>query len=261
MPPFRSSISSFSANSEPLLRVTHFEDLVTLKIVPLLLASVVFTGCAMSTVATGPTQNDTKVIERDASQSAQVTLNMGAGDLKVSSGTEKLLRAYFTYNVPELRPDVHYSSSGGIGILNISEPETHGHIGNMKYEWDLRLDKEIPLDLNVRFGAGEGNLDLGSLDLRRVKVDMGVGQMQMDLRGAPKHDYDVSVHGGVGEADIKLPASVGIEATARGGIGEIDVHGLNKEGDRWVNDAYKNPGVKIHVDVQGGVGAIHLTAE
>lgn len=234
---------------------------MTFKNAPLLFASVLLAGCAMSTVATGPTQNDTKVIERDASQSAQVTLNMGAGDLKVSSGTEKLLRAYFTYNVPELKPDVHYSSSGGIGILNISEPDTHGHIGNMKYEWDLRLDKEIPLDFSAHFGAGEANLDLGSLDLRRVKVDMGVGQMQMDLRGAPKHDYDVSVHGGVGEADIKLPTGVGIEATAKGGIGEIDVHGLNKEGGRWVNDAFKNPGVKIHVDVQGGVGAIHLTAE
>lgn len=234
---------------------------MTLKIAPILAAAAMFCGCGVSTVATGPTQDDTKVIDRDASQSVQVTLNMGAGDLKVSSGTQKLLRAYFTYNVPQLKPDVQYSTSGGIGILTIREPETHGHIGNMKYEWDLRLDKEIPLDLTANFGAGQANLDLGSLDLRRVKVDMGVGQMQMDLRGSPKHDYDVSVHGGVGEADIKLPSSVGIEATATGGIGEIDVHGLTKEGSRWVNDAFKNPGVKIHLDVQGGVGAIHLTAE
>ena len=232
-----------------------------LKSAPLLAAAAMLCGCAVSSVATGPTQNDTKVIERDASQSAQVTLNMGAGDMKVSSGTEKLLRAYFTYNVPEFKPDVHYSTSGGVGILNISQPESHAHVGNMKYEWDLRLDKDIPLDLEVHFGAGEANLDLGSLDLRRVKVEMGVGQMQMDLRGAPKHDYDVSVHGGVGEADIKLPASAGIEATATGGIGEIDVHGLNKENGRWVNDAFKGPGVKIHVDVHGGVGSIHLTAE
>ena len=90
---------------------------------------------------------------------------------------------------------------------------------------------------------------------------MGVGQMQLDLRGAPKHDYTVSIQGGVGEADIKLPNTVGIEATASGGIGDISVNGLTKEAGRWVNEAFRNPGVKVHVDVKGGIGAIHITAE
>ena len=37
------------------------------------------------------------------------------------------------------------------------------------------------MDLKVHFGAGEARLDLGSLDLRSVAVDMGVGKLQMDL--------------------------------------------------------------------------------
>ena len=227
----------------------------------LLLALAAMTGCIISSVPTGPTQYDTKVIDRDASKSAQVRLHMGAGDLKVSSGTQKLLRAYFTYNVPQFKPDVHYSLAGDMGTLEISQPESHAHIGNMKYEWDVRLSNEIPIDLNVQFGAGQAQLDLGSLDLRRVSVEMGVGEMQMDLRGQPKHDFDVNVHGGVGEADIKLPSNVGIEARASGGIGEINVRGLTKENGRWVNEAFKGSGVKIHVTVEGGVGEIKLTAE
>jgi hypothetical protein len=224
-------------------------------------AAAVFAGCTVSSVPTGPLQYESKVIERDDSQSARVSLNIGAGDLKVSSGTEKFLRAYFTYNVPQLKPDVRYSTSGGIATLAIDQPDSHAHLGHTKYEWDLRLNKDIPLDLDVHFGAGQAQLDVGSLDLRRVGVEMGVGQVQLDLRGAPKADYSVNVQGGVGEADIKLPNSVGIEATASGGIGEISVHGLNKEGGRWVNEAFNKPGVKVRVDVKGGVGAIHITAE
>lgn len=227
----------------------------------LFLAAAALAGCSVSTVPPGPTQYDTKVIDRDDSKTADVRLNMGAGDLKISSGTQKLLRAYFTYNVPQYKPEVRYNSAGGVGTLEISEPEAHAHIGNMKYEWDLRLNNEIPIALDVHFGAGQAQLDLGNLDLRRVTVEMGVGQMQMDLRGTPKNDYDVNVHGGVGEADIKLPSNTGIEAHATGGIGEISVRGLNKENDRWVNDAFKNPGPKIHVTVEGGIGQIKLTAE
>jgi predicted membrane protein len=148
-----------------------------------------------------------------------------------------------------------------VGTLAIDQPESHAHIGNNKYEWDLRLNNEIPIELDVHFGAGQAQLDLGSLALRRVNVEMGVGQIQMDLRGAPKHDYTVSVQGGVGEADLKLPNTVGIEASASGGIGDISVRGLTKEAGRWVNEAFHHPGVKVRVDVKGGVGAIHLSAE
>jgi hypothetical protein len=218
-------------------------------------------GCAISNQPAGPVQQESRVIERDASESGHVNLKIGAGDLKVSSGTDKFMRAYFTYNVPQWKPDVRYSTSGGVANLDIEQPSSNAHFGNTKYDWDVRLNDQIPIDLDVHFGAGQAQLDLGGLNLRRVNVEMGVGQVQMDLRGAPKHDYNVSVQGGVGEAELKLPKDVGIEATASGGIGEISVRGLNKEGGRWVNDAFKGPGVKLRVQVTGGVGAIHLIAE
>jgi predicted membrane protein len=193
-------------------------------------------------------QYESRAIERDSSERVNVNLDIGAGDLKVSSGTQKLLQAYFTYNIPELKPDVTYSTAGGVGDLQVRQPSRRTHIGNMKYEWDLRLSDRVPLDFN-------------SLDLRSVTVNMGVGQLQMDLRGNPKHDYSVKVSGGVGEATVRLPANVGIEARASGGIGDISVRGLRKEGARWVNDAYNQPGVKIHVDVEGGIGSITLISD
>jgi hypothetical protein len=206
-------------------------------------------------------QYESSAIDRDGSERVRVNLDMGAGDLKVSSGTQKLLQAYFNYNVPDLKPAVHYSTAAGIGDLRVEQPSHRTHIGNMKYEWDLRLSDLVPLDVHVNFGAGQAQLDLGSLDLRSVEVDMGVGQLQMDLRGNPKHDYNVRVSGGVGEATVRLPANVGLDARASGGIGDISVRGLHKEGGHWVNDAYNAPGVKIHVDVQGGIGSIKLLAE
>ena len=215
-------------------------------------------GCMIQHDPTGPTQYESKAFERDDAKSVNVRLSMGAGQMKVGSGTAKLMQGYFTYNVPSWKPDVRYSA----GEITVEQPNSHGtHLGPQKYEWDLRFAQDIPLNFHVNFGAGEAELDLGSLTLQNVSVDMGVGQLKLDLRGIPKHDYNVTINGGVGEAIVRLPADIGVYAEASGGIGEIKVRGMNKRGDHWVTEAYDQAGPKIHVTAHGGIGQISLTAE
>jgi predicted membrane protein len=210
----------------------------------------------------GPVQYDSAALEKDRSELVRVNLAMGAGSLKVGSGTQKLLQAYFTYNVPSFKPEVVYTPSGGTADLTVRQPSgNHAHFGNTKNEWDLRFNQDVPLEITTNFGAGDAQLDLGSLALRSVSVQMGVGQLQMDLRGNPKHDYAVDIHGGVGEATVRLPSNVGLYLEAAGGIGAVDVKGLRKENGHWVNDAYAQPGVKVRVDVHGGIGEIKVIAE
>ncbi len=215
-------------------------------------------ACVITHEASGPTQYDSQALERDDAKELNVHLNMGAGLLKVGSGTHKLMQGYYTYNVPSLKPEVRYSG----GDLTISQPRTHGvRVGHDKYEWDLRFAQDVPLNVHLNFGAGEAQLDLGSLTLRHVEIDMGVGAIKLDLRGHPKQDYDVAINGGVGEAIVHLPGSVGVYAEASGGIGEINAHGLSKRDGHWVNEAYNEPGPKIHLTVHGGIGSISLLAE
>lgn len=232
------------------------------KCLPVLGCALLLSGCVINSTATGPTQYDSPSFERDDAKEVRLDLKMGAGDLKVGSGTRKMIQAYFTYNVPSWKPEVRYSVAGGVGDLVVSQPgHNHTHFGNLKYEWDLRLNQDVPLDIKVNFGAGQAQLDLGSLTLRGVEVDMGVGSLTMDLRGNPKHDYSVRINGGVGEAIIHLPSNVGVYAEAGGGIGDISARNLRKEDNHWVNEAYNDSKVKIRINVQGGVGSIKLLGE
>ena len=216
------------------------------------------TGCVVVNDHTAPTEHDFRAIDRDASEIVRAHFKMGAGNLRIGSGTDKLMRADFDFNVPAWKPEVQYTA----GVLRVSQPEGHSaQFGNSKYEWDVRLSRDVKLDLDVNFGAGEARLDLGSLSLRRVDVHMGVGSLQMDLRGSPKHSYDVSINGGVGEATVRLPSDVGIYAEARGGIGEISAHGLHQDGSTYYNDAYRKSPVTIKLDIHGGIGSIKLISE
>jgi hypothetical protein len=229
---------------------------------PVLAVTLWLSGCMIDSTHTSALQYDSNTVEMGAAESVQVNLNMGAGELRVTDGSQKLMRADFTYNVPSWKPAVRYENTGGRGILTVEQPgDHHGSLGNVKYQWNLQLNNKVPMDLKVSFGAGDARLDVGSLALRSVEVDMGVGQLQMDLHGAPKHDYEVHVRGGVGEATLRLPSDIGIWAEAQGGIGAINVRGLRKEGDHWESDSYARSKVKIKVDVQGGIGAVNLIAD
>jgi hypothetical protein len=229
----------------------------------LLLAGTLFSfGCSFNPVATGPTRHEVREIERDAAERVRVALTMGAGELRVSGGSSKLMQAEFTYNVDAWRPEVTYrGGAGAFSDLTIQQPGEVRGGGDQKYQWDLRLNNDVPLDMKVRFGAGEARLDLGSLTLRNVEVQMGAGRIDMDLRGAPKRDYGVRIRGGVGEATVRLPANVGLYAEAAGGLGSIHVSGLRREGDHWINDAYRDASIRIRVDVHGGIGQINLIAD
>ena len=217
-------------------------------------------GCVIETA--GPMQHDFRSIELDKSEQVRVDLQMGAGNLRVDAGTQKLMRADFSYNVPSWKPYVRYTGGPVHGNLTIEQPaHRQAHVVNTKYEWDVRLNRDVPLDVHVHFGAGHATLTLGSLTLRSVDVDMGVGRLDMDLRGNPKRNYDVRIQGGVGEAIVRLPGGVGVEADAEGGIGSINAPGMRREGHRYINVSYEHSKVRIHLEIHGGVGSIRLISD
>ncbi len=214
-------------------------------------------GCSFRPA--GPLQHDSKDVDRDNAEFVRVNLNMGAGDLRIDPGTDKLASATFDYNVAEWKPEVTYSSSAGVGSLTITQPgHSSSHLSNTRNDWNIRLNQGVPLEFHVHMGAGDANLNLGGLTLQRVELEMGAGDLNMDLRGSPKTSYDLKIRGGAGDATINLPDSAGVDGTATGGIGDISVAGLHQDGHRYYNDALGKSNVTIHMDIQAGVGDLHL---
>lgn len=228
----------------------------TIPIAALLLTALA--ACEFDHPAAGPLQTQPVSIDLGKADHANVELNMGAGEMKLRGGAEKLLEGRFEYNVPEWKPIVQSSIGGPHATVTIKEPEHVQTRGNRRYLWDLELNDKVLLDLALNCGAGQARLDLGDLDLRSVQVHMGAGQVDLDLRGKPSRDYDVSIQGGVGQATIHLPDNIGIWAEAHGGLGSISVSGLDKRGDHYENSLYGTSKVNVRVKVEGGIGEIRI---
>jgi hypothetical protein len=225
------------------------------------LAAFATGGCILNVEQAGPLDHDRQSIELDKAEMVRAEFKMNAGELMVEGGSPKLMDGDFSFNVASWKAVVRYTSSSFRGNLTVEQPHfAHGG-RNVKYRWDLRLNDQVPLDVVTELGAGEAKMNLGDLNLRSVRVHMGVGELKLDLRGKPSRDYSVSINGGVGHATVYLPSDVGVVANAAGGIGNISVSGLRKRGDQWINAAYENAAVTIRVDVHGGIGEIQLIAE
>ena len=226
-----------------------------------LIALITLTSACSGMTRTGEVRSESETIELQGAEEADVHLRMGAGQLTVTGGTDALAEADFTYNVAAWQPTLDYVVSGGQGKgeLWIEQPEVKNlTLDSYRYEWDVTLNDEIPLTLDIGLGAGESKIDVSTLALTQLDLEIGAGGVEVDLTGERTRDVDVSIRGGVGEAMVLLPANVGVKATASGGIGEVTVSGLTQEGDTYVNDAYSESEATITLDIEGGIGGITL---
>jgi hypothetical protein len=205
--------------------------------------------------------HNAQTVDLQGAKSAHARLEMGAGQLTIRGGASHILDADFTYSQDYDSPRVDYHVDGGVGQLNVSQESHSVHFGRSQNDWDLRFNKDIPLEVKIDMGAGQGNLHFRDVPLTRLDLNIGAGQMDVDLTGDRKTDLTADIEGGVGQADIRLPKNVGVIAHASGGIGSIDVRGLKHDGDSYTNDAYGKTSATIHLKVEGGIGQITLTQE
>lgn len=220
-------------------------------------------GASGCTFSNGPSTGEVRTISKSVplgqQKSVVVDIKMGAGKLRVAGGTTDLMNADFTYNVDSWKPAVHYDMNGDQGHLTIQQPSgSHNHPGGTRYDWDVRLNAQVPMQMNVNMGAGKADLILAGLNLSRVNVNMGAGEADIDLDGRWTHDVQASVQGGVGKAVLNLPQDVGVRATVQGGLGAIKARGFSKNGNVYTNDVYGKSPVNLDIDVQGGLGEVDL---
>jgi len=150
---------------------------------------------------------------------------------------------------------------GSRGLLSVESPKNASLIGKMVNEWTLRMGSQAPLEMNVKLGGGTASLDVSTLPLRSIEVEMGAGEMKLNLAGKYTNDVTVLVKGGAGNTEIRLPKDMGAVVDAKLGIGSIDTKGLTKREGKYYNQAYAEGKPAVQVEVRGGVGDIALNVE
>lgn len=224
-------------------------------------AALLLTGCS-SEARVGALRSESQSVELGNTSSVHVEINLGAGNLDLSGGAEKLLEANFNYNVAKLKPEVEYTN----GTLIVRQPDVKGlptlqGIADYRNEWGLRLNNEVPMDLRVDVGAGTSDLQLAGLSLTRLDITLGAGIYTVDLSGDWARDLNVTIDAGAAEVSVQLPKNVGSRVKVEEGPHLIQASSLVQEEGGYTNATYGASDVTMQVDIKAGIGRINLDVE
>jgi len=229
-----------------------------MEIVKILILTLLI-GAVAVCVKVGELREESRSVQLGEAESVELELKMGSGELRLQGGAGELMEGTFSYNVDRWKPEVDYHVFGKKGMLSVEQGKASGMpVGKAENRWDIRLSNEVPIDLGIDFGAGEGKLDLRGLRLESLDINMGVGDLTIDLSGKHSHSLRVTIDGGVGSGTIYLPRNIGVRVKVDGGIGSVDAEGLNKTGHVYTNDEFGKTDVSIDVKVSAGIGSIDL---
>lgn len=203
----------------------------------------------------------TQTVEAQGAKNVHAEIELGAGDLNLTGGAAHLMDADCFYSRASRKPEVSYDVTGATGELRIrqvNKERIQFGDGGGNNDWNLRFGNQVPLDLNVKMGAGTGRMELSGMQLTHLSVEGGAGTLFVDLSGDWKQSFDGRIAGGVGTVTVRLPANVGVHVRATGGLGAVNAPGFERDGDTYVNSAYGKSPVTLTLEISGGVGTINL---
>lgn len=187
--------------------------------------------------------------QRLGERALDVRLEYGAGELRVEPASGGLLyRFEMRYDEERFRPLSAYDRAAGRLRLGMQGREGEGGSVREGGRAALSLNPEVATRLDLQFGAGEAELDLGGLSLSRVDVSTGASETRVDF-SAPNRIPAQSVRMAAGAASLRVSNLGNARASTlefEGGVGET----VLDFGGRWDRDATTT--------VKMGVGSVTL---
>lgn len=165
----------------------------------------------------------------------------------------QLYRVGLTYLDDRFDPEVEYDPETArlrVDLSGREEGVTVKHLDENRQRLDLMLAPEVPLDLDLKFGAVEADLELGGLTLRSARMATGASQTTVRF-SAPNRAAcdDLTLQVGAAEFEvIGLGNSRCRTVALKGGVGEIT---LDFSGE-WPE------GAEMRVTASVGLGSVRL---
>ncbi len=201
----------------------------------------------------------------DAEQ-ANIDINFGVGSLRIDalSGSDALAEGtldlagdeYLVQSFQIVGETAHYSldSEGQQYYPNwFFDEDSHA-----PRTWDIAINPNVPLQLEINTGVGQSIIDLGELQITGLDINTGVGEVVVTLPATGQ--FDASVSGGVGELTIRIPSGMEVRLVVSTGLGNTnlvgDFHQTN--GGAYTTPGYDGAENSVDLYVSGGVGQVRI---
>lgn len=191
---------------------------------------------------------------------ADIRIDHGAGILRLSSGaaSDVLAAGSFAGGM-----DYRTSHNGDTLNVRMHIPRHGWPFGPWGwgggFDWDMRLNGQVPLQLRVDGGASKTELDLADLLVTDLRLDTGASATQVTL---PAHAgrTTVKVEAGAASVEIDVPGGVAARIRTSGGLAAIDVDTTRfpGSGGLFQSPDFDTAANRIEMKIETGIGAVKV---
>lgn len=195
-------------------------------------------------------------------QEAKATVEFGAGRLELNSlpaASDRLVVVDYRVGAVGLAPGLRLEERAGRGVLHITGRERF-RFGRRAEpdEWDLHLNKGVPLELTVRLGAADGDLDMTDLKVRTLNLDVGASSVLVRF---PKEAglTRATVKAGAASLILEIPPGVGARIVSESGLASIDVSSrFSRSNGVYANPEYQTAANRLDLELKAGVSSVSV---
>lgn len=196
--------------------------------------------------------------KREETQYGSLDLDLGASRLSMDAIDDQLLTADLRgrrlnyreqYSNNSERVDIGFESRG-FNITNLQSQDA---------TYDFYLNRDVIWDIELDLGALSGELNLEDIPVRSIDLDSGAASLTIIL--GDKHDLDFAIDSGASSIDLLIPENVGLRIDMDSGLTTSNIKdlGLIDNGDYYTSSNYNSTDVKIHMDIDTGVGKVNFS--
>lgn len=211
-------------------------------------------------VRPAPAEMEPGSIPLDGASRAEIELMHGAGELRVAAGAGSGVLAEGTFG-----GGLRYQAKRKGDLIDVEmkmrvEPVTFLNWAPGGYDWDVRLNPDVPLMLKCETGASHSMLDLRDLKVTELKLETGASASEVTLPASAGYTR-VKVEAGAARVDIRVPGGVAARIKTSGALASMAVDETRFPGfdNRYQSPDYERAANKVEIDVATGVGAVTVS--
>lgn len=207
----------------------------------------------------GQLEEETTHIPLEGARRAEIHMQHGVGHLEVSAGESPDIVVSGTF-----RGGLAYERrQPGDAISLKMRVRNHAPwtwFSGRGFDWDTKINKEIPLELHIEGGLSENRLDLTDLWVTDLHLEGGLSSTEVTL---PAHAGTTQTHleSGLASLNVRIPEGVAARIRSDSGLSSVSVdeERFPKSGDVYRSPDFDGAENKVDIRVESGLGSVKIS--
>jgi len=192
---------------------------------------------------------------------AKVVIDLPATNLEISSlntPSSKLAEGEILYSSIADKPSLSLDSAFGQGIFKIKQPFISNNIpffSSLRNHVKLLLNPQIPVQLQIKSGASQENLNLSLLRVDDLEIDSQASSISITFGN--QYSTKAKIKTTASNIEIKLPPAVEGKIKVNSKVKSVNIPSrFKKNQDEYKTEGFDKASIRVDIQIEALAGSV-----